>query len=133
MGTIQYIDNDMQFGIAYDWKKIYKECKKIGIPDNVWTPFHIPSNIYWNVIMSERRLGKTTNILLMGIYMNLSYGTVIQYIRSKEDQIMPKYAADIFTIILQFDYIERMTDGKYNHIVRKGRKYYYAKRTKMVR
>ena len=127
MKQFKYIENNEQFGIDYDFKHIRKKFKSLGIPSDVWTPEHMPTHCFWNAIMSERSLGKTTNCLLWGMCMNWEYGTVIQYVRSKEDQIMPKYSSKLFETILKFGYVEKVTDGLWNTVIRKGREYYYAK------
>ena len=74
MKQFKYIENNEQFGIDYDFKRIRKKFKSLGIPSDVWTPEHIPTHCFWSAIMSERSLGKTTNCLLWGMCMNWEYG-----------------------------------------------------------
>ena len=105
MKQFKYIENNEQFGIDYDFKRIRKKFKSLGIPSDVWTPEHMPTYCFWNAIMSERSLGKTTNCILWGMCMNWEYGTVIQYVRSKEEQIMPKFSSKLFETILKFGYV----------------------------
>lgn len=125
--NIKYFDNDIQHGINYDWNLIKKEFDKLGIPDNVVNPFltHKLECGKWVVDMSERSIGKTTNWLLLGMVMNKLYGTTTCYIRQRTDMIMPKHSASLFKTILEFDYISKITEGKYNFYKYKSRQWFY--------
>ena len=79
---MKYIDDNKELGILYDWKKIYRLYKKLGCPDNVYNPTTLPINqAKYFMLLSERKTGKTTNLLLLGMCANQEYGTVIHYIR----------------------------------------------------
>lgn len=125
---IEYIDNDKQHGIKYDWKFLEKEFKKLNIPTNVYNPFkfHKVGAYAWTVDMSERSTGKTTNWLLLGMIMNKYYDTQIIYVRELIDMIMPKHARQLFKTIIDYGYVEKITDGKYNAIEYKSRAHYYT-------
>lgn len=124
---MKYINNDIQCGIEYDWRKVKEEFRKLNIPKDVYSPMHLPfDKAKYNVLLSERSRGKTTNILLLGMCMNKLYGTTIEYIRKKEDQITKKITINLFTTILEYDYIEKLTDGKYNSIWYNARRWYYC-------
>ena len=85
MENLQYIDNDLNKGLKYNFKKIFKEFKKLNVPGDVHTP--LETNLARNkyiVEMSERSVGKTTNWLLLGLCMFKLYGTQIQYIRQNQ-------------------------------------------------
>lgn len=124
---IEYINNEMNKGINYDWKLIRKEYKKLKCPKEVYNPCYnnFESNYYF-VDLSERSIGKTTNWLLFGMVMNKLYGTQIQYIRQTREMIMPKTINDIFDVIKKFGYIEKITNGEYNTIIYKSRRWNYA-------
>lgn len=124
---IKYIDDDKQHGIEYDWGFIAKELKKLKCPENVYNPFkvHNVKSGRWFVDLSERNTGKTTNWLLVAMLMNKHYGTQGIYIRELVDMIMPKHALQLFETILQFGYVQTITDNKYNSIKYKSRGYYY--------
>lgn len=124
---IKYILDNPEYGIQYDFKKIRKEFNKLGIPPDVYDPTTAPlERAKYFVETSERNIGKTTNWLLLGMVMNAMYGTIIQYIRQTENMIMPKSLKNLFAVILEYGYIEKITDGKYNSVVYKSRRYYYA-------
>lgn len=126
---MEYIDNDKQKGVLYDFAKINKKFKKLKIPKNVYSPLTIPfTKAKWHVILSERSRGKTTNLLLYGMVMNQEYGTVIQYIRQRKDHIAPKRAGELFTTILEFDYVQKLTNGRWNSLVYKSKRWYYCNR-----
>ena len=67
---IPYINDDPILGIDYDWDYIFKEFKKLGVPDNVYKPVHVPvTTVKYIVSLSERATGKTTNWILVGLIM----------------------------------------------------------------
>ena len=124
---MKYINDTPEYGILYDFKKIRKEFSKLGIPPDVYDPTTAPlENAKYFVETSERNIGKTTNWLLLGMVMNELYGTTIQYVRQTENMIMPKSLKNLFAVILEFGYVEKITGGRYNTVVYKSRRYYYA-------
>ena len=110
---VEYYENDKKKGIKYDFPLIKKEFKKLKIPKEVYNPLSIPMEwSKFNVLLSPRSKGKTTNILLMGLIFNKLYGTVLQYIRSSYDMITPSKAGSLFSVIQQNGYIEKLTGGE---------------------
>lgn len=110
--------------------KIYKslKCPKqyADLVLNEW----LPNEDTWNVILSKRSKGKTTNALLWGLCLNKAYGIEIQYIRQHEKHIMPKFCGKLFDGINDNPkYIDILTDGKYNRIIKhpRARSWHYAK------
>lgn len=125
---IEYIGNKPENGIKYDLQLIIREYKKLKCPKTVYDPTRLPlGRARWFALLSERSTGKTTNILLLGMIVNKLYGTQIQYIRQKETMIMPKNIQNLFATILEYHYIEKITDGEYNSITYKSRRWYYCK------
>lgn len=111
-----------------DFKKIRREYKKLHCPSDTYNPNTIPfETCKWSVIISDRSRGKTTNLLLYGLVMNKLYGTVIQYIRTHEENIVKKNSQDLFETVVHFRYVERITDGEYDTIMYDRRRWYYAK------
>ena len=102
----------------YNWKKILKRYNNLGIPSDVWTPTHIDFTSHiWNVIISIRATGKTTNLILLGLCMHAEYTkTVIQYIRQVADMITPKELHSLFNVIVENGYIEKLTNSQYNNV-----------------
>lgn len=126
---IPYINDDPILGIDYDWEYIFKEFKKLGVPDNVYKPVHVPvTTVKYVVSLSERSTGKTTNWLLVGLIMWQRYGTIIQYIRQSEDMIRPKVINKLFDVIIGYGYITSITSGEYDEAVYKARNWYLIKR-----
>lgn len=124
----KYINNDPQLGINYDWKKIRREFKKLQIPDDVYNPCICPWELAkYFVVNSERDVGKTTNFLLLGMVMNRLYDTQIQYVRQIESMIMPKSLKNLFATIVEYGYVEKVTEGEWNTVYYHSRRYYYAK------
>ena len=85
--------------------------KSLGIPDNTFNPTDVLSKRLgdWNVILSPRATGKTTNLLLWGMCHNQTDGTVIQYIRQYDDMLTPSTITNLFDVIIKFGYIEKIS------------------------
>lgn len=112
-----------------NWKLIEKEYKKLKVPKTLYQPnFNIFSDdeISTQILLSERGVGKTTNILLVGLLLNKYYGTVIQYIRTLTKEFTVSYARKLVNIINEFGYIEKITDNEYNYIIYDKREFFYC-------
>lgn len=128
MNDLKYYDGEKKKGIVYDFNLIRKEFKKLKTPKDVYNPLTIPlDSAKYFLLLSERGIGKTTQLLLLGLCMHKLYGTTITYIRQKELMLMPKYSGTLFDVIKKFGYIEILTDGEYNTLYYKSRRWYYAK------
>ena len=125
---IEYINNRLENGIKYDWKHIFKRYRQLNVPKEFNILGYIDLRARWQIMMSDRSNGKTTNVLLIGMIMNVDYGTQIQYIRQREQMIAPKNSKDIFTTILEFDYVSKITNGKWNSVEYKAKRWYYCNR-----
>lgn len=124
---LKFIDNDPEKGLEYDWQLIRKEFNKLKIPKDVYNPCSCPfEKCKYFVGFSERSIGKTTNWLLLGMVMNQLYGTEIQYIRQDVKDIAPKSSANMFDVILQYDYVRKITNDRWNTVVYKSRRWYFA-------
>ena len=124
---MKYIKNTIEYGVKFDWKKIKAAMHQLGIPADVHNPEFLPldaAKLF--VCCSERNIGKTTNWLLLGMVMNDLYGTVIQYVRQREDMIAPKALKNLFDTILLYDYVEKVTGGRWNSVTYNSRRYYYC-------
>lgn len=127
--NIEYIDGKKQNGILYDFEHIKKVYRALKIPKEFWNPLHLlDTNCKYNIILSERARGKTTNILLMGLCFFWEYGTIIQYIRSRENMIVKNKIIDLFKTIVDSGYIETLTEGRYNNILYMSRRFYLCKK-----
>lgn len=127
MQKVKYIDDDKEKGILYDWDLIRREYKKLGCPKRVYNPLKADIRVFGYILaMSERSEGKTTNPLLIVMIMNKIYGTIGHYIRNRPDMITPKSLKDLFKTILEYHYIEKITDGQYNNVYYYGKRWYYC-------
>ena len=124
----EYIDNDINNGIKYDFKRIFKRYKELNVPKEFNIIPYYNMSARWNVFMSERSNGKTTNVLLLGMIMNDEYGTTIEYIRMRESMIAPKNSKNIFDTIIQHDYISKITKGTWNSVTYNSKRWYYCNR-----
>lgn len=125
---IDYIENDMNKGIKIDFSLIRKDFNKLKIPNYVYNPFAYQKiesgKTYMN--LGERSTGKTTQWLLIGLLMHERYGTIIHYIRQSKDMLALKIMDELFTTIVKFGYIEKITKGRWNSVS------YYANKWRYV-
>lgn len=126
---IKYYDNDPNHGIIIDWEKVKKEYKKLNVPKWVYNPLKPDYNIIgYNICMSDRSEGKTTNPTLIGMLLNKMYGIIMHYVRNNTDMLAPKKMGEFFRTILQFDYISKITENRWNSVYYYGKKWFYCNR-----
>lgn len=129
---VKFIEGNPNNGIAYDWKLIRKEYKKLGVPPEYDILSLLPlenEGIKWHLLNSERSVGKTTSLLLLGMVMNKLYGTVTQLVRHSAKEQKASYFEQLFATISAYNsgqYIEVSTNGKYNAISYYHKAFYYA-------
>lgn len=119
--------------LLISWDDLIKDLKKLKIYnaklDNIWFPtsLDICNNAY-NVIVSERSVGKTTNILALGMLANIRYGTIMHYVREDKRQVVNAKISNIFNTMISLDFISIITNKKWNYVVYKPmeKKFYYA-------
>lgn len=129
MLPVKYIGGQVQNGIKYDWNAIRKLYRKLKVPEIYYDPTEEPlEQAKYFPVFSMRSVGKTTEVLLLGMCMHALYGTQIMYIRQIEEMILPKATKNLFEVIAdpQYKYIEILTDGKYNGVTYKARRWYYC-------
>ncbi len=128
---ITYINKDPNSGIKYNWKKIIKAYKALGIPKEYDYSEILPldnENLKWYNLNSERSVGKTTNLLLLGMVMNKMYGTQIQLIRHHIAKA--SYYRELFNSIILYkdgQYIKKLTDGKWNSVRYWQKRFFYCR------
>lgn len=127
-----FIENCEENGIDYDFRKIYAFYRKLGIPDDYdFIPWDVITTVKYFVMMSSRSIGKTTNVLLLGMVFNALYGTLIEYIRVTEDEIKASVVEKLFSTINGYkngEYVKILTGGKYNSTFYHWRQVYYCSR-----
>lgn len=130
--NIKYIDNDPNLGIDYDWELIAKVYRSLGVPPEYDITDIIPLGndaIKWYILTSERSVGKTTNILLIGMVMYALYGTVTQLIRHHIEKA--SYYETLFDTIVNYNhgqYIKRLTNDEYDSVWYHWKMFYYQRR-----
>lgn len=127
--AIKYIDNNKEKGIIIDWIKAHKYFNKLTYSKTKYNANKVPFyrfDIFWHCLLSERGTGKTTMLVLLGMILNKMYGSQIAYFRQFKDETTKKYYDELFNVILDYDYIEQITDGVYNsiHVDRQKRAFY---------
>lgn len=121
MVNIKYIDGKVSNGIAYDWGRAINEWNRIaydtmGEDDYAMRYFFHDVAVMWQVYLSARGMGKTTNVLGIGLVLHRDYGTRMGYIRNDKKDITESAVSGIFDSIISQGYIEKLYDGKYNDI-----------------
>ena len=123
----KYYNGDKLKGRIYDWNIVRKEYKKLGCPKGVYNPLKIPiETSKWNVLLSERSTGKTTNLLLFGMVWAWHYNGIMGYIRKSDSMITKKGLESLFSTILEWDYVPKITGGRWNSIFYYASKFYYC-------
>lgn len=124
LDKIEFFDCDKNRGIIYNWKRLYKEYKKLKCPKHLYNPFTVDfSRGAYNMVLSDRSAGKTTNCILLGLLMYRDYGTTPHIIRQSKEMCEPKNIKDMFRTILEFDYISKIFDGEYNSVRYRGKRW----------
>lgn len=126
---LKYIENDASQGIAYDWKLILKEYKKLGVPADFDYSDVIPfeSPIKWHILLSTKSVGKTTVLLLIGLIMYKLYGTQTQIIRHKTANA--GFYDRLYSVICGYNngqYLKKLFGDEYNTIKYFQRNFYLA-------
>lgn len=130
--SLTYIDNKPLYGVLIDWEKVFKKYRELDCPEEAYDPTRslregTRAGCRWWVAMSKRKAGKTTAYLLIGLILHWLYGTEIEYLREDEEMLAPKYTNDMFALIVECGYIEKITDGEYNNIRYEARRWYLCK------
>ena len=131
---LKFIDNDPNLGVDYDWDLIAKTYKSLGVPPEYDITEILPLGndaIKWYIANSERSVGKTTNVLLVGMVMYALYGTVTQLIRHTIDKA--SYYETLFDTIVAYNqgqYIKKLTNGEYDSVKYHWKAFYYQRREK---
>ena len=113
---------------SLNFQKINNLYKKLKCPPEVFDPSKLPfDRDKYFVLCSERSVGKTTNVLLWGMCAHEVHGTQIQYIRQFDEMLAPKRMKQLFDTILKFDYIKKLTKGRWNSCEYYARGWTYTK------
>lgn len=120
--------NDTAHSVKIDWKKAFDIYNKLGCPAEVYNPSELPiDKAAWFVLTSERNTGKTTNLVLLAMILNLKYGLISAYLRQNSDDVTPKEMANFMNVIINNGYVQKLTNGRYNGVR------YWARHYRFVR
>lgn len=120
-----YGKEDPALGIIIDWKMIHKAFLKTGHCKDYPDPLKADiSKVGYIVDMSDRSRGKTTQKLVLGLLLYVAYGIQLQLVRQNSRMIEPKLLRDLYKWVLEFDYIKEITEGRYNSIYYRGKRWY---------
>lgn len=126
----KYIGNTKTGGIKIDWSEIFKIYNSLGCPKDVYNPSTLPiDKAAWFVLTSERNTGKTTNLILLSMILNLKYGMISAYLRESSDEVTPKEMANFMNVIINNGYVQKLTNGEYNGVRFWARHYRFVKWT----
>ena len=116
---------DAARGIVIDWKMIQKAYNALKIPKKYHRP-HMDGidHLGYIIDMSDRSRGKTTNKLILGLLLYCAYGIQLHYIRQNSEQCELRYIKNLYETVVSCGYIEKITEGKYNHIMYRGKRWY---------
>lgn len=127
MEAVKYYDDTMENGMIYDFNKVLKEFKKLNVPKTVYDVTKLPlARAKYFTLLSERSTGKTTNILLLGMEFHKLWNTKIIYVRKHENMIFNATLNELFKTIREYDYISKLTEGRWNSLYYYARKWYYC-------
>lgn len=127
---LKYYDGDPNKGIIYDWSHIRKEYKKLKCPADVYYPLKPDfDTCAYNMALSDRSQGKTTNPLLATMLMHRDYGTAPHYLRQHSDMCTPRMLRDLFATIQQHHYIQRVWGEQYNDLEYRGKRWWLLLRS----
>ena len=119
---------DPSLGIVVDWKMIKRAFKDLGIPKKYRIP-HMDNldRLGYVIDLSDRSRGKTTNKLILGLLLYCAYGIQLHYIRQSSDQCALKNIKNLYETVLSCGYIERITEGRFNHIYYRGKRWFLSR------
>lgn len=100
-----------------NWDKVSIEFSKLKCPKDIDKPKinELKENTYY-ICMSERKRGKTTNWLLVGLVLNKLYGIVPQLVRQNVEMTTKSIMSDCMAVINEYGYPLKLTNKKWNHI-----------------
>lgn len=134
--------------MIYDFKKVRALYKKLKVPkynedtitedykgDLLFKLLDRPfEHFAYNVLISSRGVGKTSELLLVGLIMNRLFNTTTVYVRTYTNMTTEGKTITLYNILNDYinedgkNYIEVIYDGEYNRVVLNNRqkKFYLA-------
>lgn len=130
MADIKYLNGNPLDGRAHDWAgaiKLWNKLSKKHMGESYESKFHFANiNTMWQVYMSPRDMGKTTNILGVGVILHKWTDLQIGYTRNAKTEVTESKVSNLFGNIEANGYIEEIYEGKYNTVIyRKNDRAFY--------
>lgn len=101
-----------------DFKKVEKAMSRLKVPKGIKLPkISILDKVTYSIYMSERAAAKTTNMLLVGLFLTKFYGVVTQYVRIKREYITASKMITLYDVVKEFGYIEQIFGSDYDDII----------------
>lgn len=127
---MKYINNEVIKGYEWNWEKYYKEARKLvkEVMGDSFETIYFPEwdDCMWDMFLSERASGKTTNLLIIHLFAWKDGRMKCEYIRRKKSEVAPSNAEELYSTIKEFHYIEKIFKGEYNDIIyRREKKGWY--------
>lgn len=121
----KYIRGRKDLGLDIDWTRILKIYNSLGVPKKYNNPLlNGLDKARIHVLTSERNIGKTTNLLLVGLILYWEYGIITPYLRATDKQIAMNRILELYNVILDCGYIDQITKGEYNSIKYQAKRWY---------
>lgn len=113
--SIKYIDNNRDKGIKIDWNKIFRAFKKLGIPEHFYDPTELPiREVNWCALLSNRSVGKTTQLLVVGLLLYKEYKIQTGYIRQTKAMTTSTKTKNLYTTINETGLISKIFGDAWN-------------------
>lgn len=110
-----------------NYKAVIKKYRSLKCPEGFFNPCNLPYNTdKYFIICTERSTGKTTNVLLFAMCAHWLFGNQIAYVREYSDMIERRNLRQLFETIKAYNYIEKITDGKYKDLIYQSHGWYYC-------
>lgn len=123
LSNLQYVNGRLMDGIKVDWRKVWKIFHSLKCPKDTYDPSYHQMDIEGLIVsLSPRSYGKTTAWLLVNLILYWMYGSPSVYLRQLDSYVTPTQLNNLFDVVVQNGYIEKITDGAYNNIS------YYSRR-----
>lgn len=117
---VSYYNNQPRDGIKVDWQKVRQTFKKI-VSRKYHNLIDYDFEKYaYNIWTSERTGNKSTQILLIGLIVYQMYGVQLEYIRTTEEQAVPKALSTLYNPIIENGYLQKIFGDQYNDIQYRG-------------
>ena len=117
-----------------DVAKVRKSVKELHIPKDYWG-IDLSSffEYQWNIYISIREVaGKTSQSIILGLILHELYPEhyCIEYVRNDASQTTQQNIDTLFDTIIRYDYISKITKGKYNSVnyYRNQKRFYLCSR-----